>query len=53
MAMGVPIRRAVGSIRFSLGENTTGAEIRQVLDVLPARVARARELVLPGSSFED
>src|SRR4029079_15721465 len=35
MAMGVPIRRAVGSIRFSLGEETTAADIDAVLAVLP------------------
>ena len=39
MAMGVPIRRAVASIRFSLGESTTGAEIDQVLSILPGEVA--------------
>jgi cysteine desulfurase len=42
MAMGVPIRRAVGSVRFSLGEGTTEAEIEQVLDVLPRLVEAAR-----------
>lgn len=42
MAMGVPIRRAIGSIRFSLGEDTTAADIDAVLDVLPAQVALAR-----------
>lgn len=44
MAMGVPIRRAVGSIRFSLGETTTSAQIDDVLALLPeaVRAARAR-----------
>ncbi len=42
MAMGVPIRRAVGSVRFSLGEDTTAAEIEQVLEVLPRLVEAAR-----------
>ncbi len=42
MAMGVPIRRAVGSIRFSLGERTTSADIAGVLAVLPEEVERAR-----------
>ncbi len=42
MAMGVPIRQAVGSIRFSLGETTTAADIDTVLDVLPPAVARLR-----------
>lgn len=40
MAMGVPIRQAAGSIRFSLGESTTEEEIEAVLAVLPAEVAR-------------
>ncbi len=42
MAMGVPIRRAVGSVRFSLGESTTEAEIDSVLAVLPGEIAGAR-----------
>lgn len=42
MAMGVPIRRAVGSIRFSLGAATTDAEIDTVSAVLPPLVARLR-----------
>ncbi|HET9013048.1 MAG TPA: cysteine desulfurase family protein [Gemmatimonadaceae bacterium] len=42
MAMGVPIRRAVGSVRFSLGETTTADEVDTVLQLLPAMVARAR-----------
>lgn len=48
MAMGVPIRRAVGSIRFSLGEKTTAAEIDAVLAALPAEVEASRaESALP------
>lgn len=42
MAMGVPIRRAVGSIRFSLGEETSEADIEAVLAVMPEEVAAAR-----------
>lgn len=42
MAMGVPIRRAVGSIRFSLGEGTTDGDVATVLAALPAEVAGAR-----------
>jgi cysteine desulfurase len=41
MAMGVPIRRAVGSIRFSLGPETTEQEIERVLDVLPDAARKA------------
>lgn len=48
MAMGVPIRRAVGSIRFSLGEETTAGDIEAVLAVLPSEVEAARsESALP------
>jgi cysteine sulfinate desulfinase/cysteine desulfurase-like protein len=39
MAMGVPIRRAVASIRFSLGESTTAEEIDELLVILPGEVA--------------
>lgn len=42
LAMGVPIRRAAGSVRFSLGEGTTEADIEAVLEVLPGEVERAR-----------
>jgi cysteine desulfurase len=42
MAMGVPIRRAVGSVRFSLGAATTEAEIERVLEFLPGEVAALR-----------
>ena len=45
MAMGVPIRSAVGSIRFSLGSTTTAADIDGELAVLPAEVERARRMV--------
>lgn len=44
MAMGVPIRRAVASIRFSLGETTTADEIDEVLAILPGEVAAAAAL---------
>lgn len=49
MAMGVPIRRAVGSIRFSLGEGTTVEEIETVLSVLPGAVEAARSRSSVGS----
>jgi cysteine desulfurase len=44
MAMGIHIRQAVGSIRFSLGESTRREEIETVLALLPAEVERSREL---------
>jgi cysteine desulfurase len=42
LAMGVPIREAVGSVRFSLGASTTEGHIDEVLRILPAEVERAR-----------
>lgn len=42
MAMGVPIRRAVGSVRFSLGEATTEADIDAVIRAVPQELARLR-----------
>ena len=42
MAMGVPIQRAVGSVRFSLGEGTTAEEIERVVALLPGEVEGAR-----------
>lgn len=42
LAMGVPIRRAVGSVRFSLGEGTSESDIERVLAVLPGEVASLR-----------
>jgi cysteine desulfurase len=44
MAMGIHIRQAVGSIRFSLGETTTPQEVETVLALLPGEVDRARRL---------
>lgn len=42
MAMGVPIRRAVASVRFSLGASTTEREIDEAVRIIPAEVARLR-----------
>jgi cysteine desulfurase len=42
MAMGVPIRQAVGSIRFSLGASTTEAEIDEAIAIVPREVATLR-----------
>ena len=50
LAMGVPIRQAVGSIRFSLGEDTTVADIETVLRILPMEVARGRLRVESAAS---
>jgi cysteine desulfurase len=41
-AMGVPPARVEGAVRFSLGPETTDADIERVLDVVPVLVARLR-----------
>ncbi len=42
MAMGVPIRRAVASVRFSLGESTTEADVREAALAVAEELARIR-----------
>jgi cysteine desulfurase len=44
MAMGLPVERAHGSIRLSLGRMTTDEEIDYVLEHLPKVVARLRQI---------
>lgn len=44
MAMGVPRELALGSIRLSLGHETTEAEVARAAEVLPAVVAKVRKL---------
>jgi cysteine desulfurase len=43
-AMGLPADQARASLRFSLGKQTTEADINFALDIIPATVARLREL---------
>ncbi len=43
-AMKVPYTAALGAIRFSFSHENTTAEVARVLEVLPAIVARAREV---------
>ncbi len=43
-AMKVPYTAALGAIRFSLSYENTAADVERVLDVLPAAVAKAREV---------
>ncbi|HYM29098.1 MAG TPA: aminotransferase class V-fold PLP-dependent enzyme, partial [Steroidobacteraceae bacterium] len=43
LAMGLPLERAVSTLRFSLGHETTDADIAAVADRLPAIVASSRE----------
>jgi len=44
MAIGVPPEIAHGSLRFSLGRSTTRDDIKYVLEVLPAVVAKLRAM---------
>jgi cysteine desulfurase len=44
MAMGLNKHRARASLRFSLSRMTTGGEIDRALEIVPAAVARLREL---------
>jgi cysteine desulfurase len=39
MAMGVPIRRAVASVRFSLGESTTEAQVLETARAVAEELA--------------
>lgn len=43
-AMGLPPERARGSIRFSIGKQTTGEDIDFALELVPEVVARLREI---------
>ena len=44
VAMGVPRELALGTIRFSLGHETTEAEIDRVVETFPGVVAKVRKL---------
>jgi cysteine desulfurase len=44
-ALGVPREVALGTIRFSLGHESTADDIARVAEVFPTAVARVRELV--------
>jgi cysteine sulfinate desulfinase/cysteine desulfurase-like protein len=42
--MGVPRELALGALRFSLGRETTQADIDRAAEVFPAVVAKVRKL---------
>jgi len=44
VAMGVPREQALGAIRFSLGHESTQADVERVADVMPGVVAKVRRL---------
>jgi cysteine desulfurase len=50
LAMGVPLERAVSTLRFSVGHETTASDIDGVLAALPAIVERSRAKRAPDSS---
>ncbi len=42
VAMGIPLNKAAGALRLTVGPENTEAEIERVLDVLPGVVAESR-----------
>jgi len=44
LSMGIPAEEAHGSVRFSLGRDTTEEEIDKVLEYLPPIVERLRKM---------
>ena len=50
LAMGVPLERAISTLRLSIGHETTAADIDTVLATLPAIVERSRAKRAPDSS---
>jgi cysteine desulfurase len=43
-ALGLPYEKAIGSVRFTAGKDTTAADIDYLLDVLPSLVERLRSV---------
>jgi cysteine desulfurase len=50
LALGASLERAVSTLRFSLGHDTTSADIAALMDVLPAAVERSRAGKLVGAA---
>jgi cysteine desulfurase len=44
VAMGVPRELALGAIRFSLGRESTAADVDRVVEVMPSVVTKVRKL---------
>jgi len=44
LAMGVPHERAIGTVRFTLGKDTTVEEIDTVLEILPSLIEQLRSV---------
>ena len=51
LAMGADPASARGSLRFSLGHNSTEADVDAALEVLPAAVERARQAALASAGY--
>lgn len=50
VALGMPLEQAASTLRFSLGQDTSDADIDYVLQTLPAVVARSRAARLAAAS---
>jgi cysteine desulfurase len=50
LAMGIPLEQAAATLRFSLGHDTTDADIDYVLETLPGIVERSRSKRLAAAS---
>jgi cysteine desulfurase len=46
LALGLPHERAIGSVRLSVGRETTNADIDTVLDVLPPLIEQLRAVTM-------
>jgi len=46
LALGMPAERAIGSVRFTIGKDTTEADVEYLLDVLPPLIERLRSVSL-------
>jgi cysteine desulfurase len=46
LALGLPYDRAIGTVRFTIGQSTTEEEIDYVLDALPALIEQLRSVSL-------
>jgi cysteine desulfurase len=46
LALGIPYERAIGTVRFTAGKDTTATEIDYLLDVLPALIEQLRSVAL-------
>jgi cysteine desulfurase len=46
LALGIPHERAIGTVRFTAGKDTTAVEIDYLLDVLPALIEQLRSVAL-------